>query len=127
MSEKKLPGPLTDEQIRFFREQGYVVVPGLFTKAEMGPITGWVEEVEAWPETPGKWMMYFENTDDDQRLPVFRLTRFGREVFSLCQADADTAYLLAVASELKKRGFTIRLGDWMGDGVQGLFAERMAV
>lgn len=65
--------------------------------------------------------------DDDQRLPVFRLTRFGREVFSLCQVDADTAYLLAVAGELKKRGFSIRLGDWMGEGVQGLFAERMAV
>ena len=67
------------------------------------------------------------SAEDDHRIPVFRLTRFGREVFSLCQVDADTAYLLAVASELKKRGFQIRLGDWNASGGQGLFSERMAV
>ena len=67
------------------------------------------------------------SAEDDHRIPVFRLTRFGREVFSLCQVDADTAYLLAVASELKKRGFEIRLGDWNESGGQGLFSERMAV
>lgn len=64
---------------------------------------------------------------DDFRLPVYRLTRFGREVFSLSAADADMAYLMAVANELKKRGFEVHLGDWVSDGGQGLFAERMLV
>lgn len=68
MSDQQVSGPLTDEQIEFFREQGYVVVPGLFSKSEIGPVTQWVEEVEAWPETAGKWMMYFEQTEDKQRL-----------------------------------------------------------
>ena len=68
MSKQHVVGPLTDEQIVFFREQGYVVVPGLFTHEEMGPITEWVTEVEAWPETADKWMMYFEQSDDNQRL-----------------------------------------------------------
>jgi hypothetical protein len=39
MSEQPVSGPLTADQIQLFREQGYVVVPGLFTKTEMGPIT----------------------------------------------------------------------------------------
>jgi hypothetical protein len=68
MSDQQVSGPLTDEQIKFFREQGYVVVPELFSKSEIGPVTQWVEEVEAWPETAGKWMMYFEQTEDKQRL-----------------------------------------------------------
>ena len=67
------------------------------------------------------------SASDDFRLPVYRLTRFGREVFSLCPADADMAYLMAVANELKKRGFEVRLGDWVSDSGQGLFAERMHV
>lgn len=67
------------------------------------------------------------SAEDDHRIPVFRLTRFGREVISLCESDADTAYLLAVAAELKKRGFEIRLGDWNSSSGQGLFSERMAV
>jgi hypothetical protein len=67
------------------------------------------------------------SAEDDFRLPVYRLTRFGREVFSLCQVDADFAYMMAVANELKKKGFSVRLGDWVGEAGQGLFAERMAV
>jgi hypothetical protein len=67
-----------------------------------------------------------DDADDDIRLPVFRLSRFGREVFSLCQVEADVAYLGAVAGELKKKGYRVQLGDWSGDGVQGLFTERMA-
>jgi hypothetical protein len=67
------------------------------------------------------------SAEDDFRVPVYRLTRFGREVLSLCRVDADMAYMLAVAGELKKKGFSVRLGDWVGDAGQGLFAERMAV
>lgn len=67
------------------------------------------------------------DASDDFRLPVFRLTRFGREVFSLCPVDADMAYMLAVAGELKKQGFEVRLGDWMEESGQGLFAERMQI
>jgi hypothetical protein len=77
----------------------------------------------------GRKAIFVEGGDasDDFRLPVYRLTRFGREVFSLSPADADMAYLMAVANELKKHGFQVRLGDWVSDSGQGLFAERMQV
>jgi hypothetical protein len=68
MSEQAVKGPLSEQQVQEFREQGYVVVPGLYSREEMGPITEWVDDVENWLETAGKWMMYFENTDDGQRL-----------------------------------------------------------
>jgi 2-aminoethylphosphonate dioxygenase len=66
---KQVPaGSLTAEQIRFFRDQGYVVVPKLFNADELSLITDWVEDVEGWPETAGKWMMYFEHAAGSKRL-----------------------------------------------------------
>lgn len=67
------------------------------------------------------------HADDDVRLPVYRLTRFGRELLSLFFAEADTAYLAAVAGDLKKKGFSVRLGDWIAGGGQGLFSEKVAI
>jgi hypothetical protein len=61
-------GPLTPAQLAAFRADGYVVVPRLFSSREMQPIRGWVDEVQAWPETAGKWMMYFEQAADGRRL-----------------------------------------------------------
>lgn len=65
--------------------------------------------------------------DDAVQVPAFRMTRFGREVFSLCRVEADTAYLGAVARSLKAVGFDVQLGDWTGEGEQSLFTERMAL
>lgn len=61
-------------------------------------------------------------------LPVHQFSRLGREVIGLIPAMADTAYLFAVATALKKRGFQIEIGDWFGqDGGGGLFSEQMTV
>lgn len=53
-------GPLDDTQIEAFRRDGYVVVPGLMDTGAMASIRQWTDEVQAWPETAGKWMKYFE-------------------------------------------------------------------
>jgi 2-aminoethylphosphonate dioxygenase len=45
-----------------------VVVPGLFPARDMERIAGYVDEVQAWPETAGKWMMYFEVDAAGRRL-----------------------------------------------------------
>jgi ectoine hydroxylase-related dioxygenase (phytanoyl-CoA dioxygenase family) len=59
---------LLDSDVAAFRRNGYVVVPGLFSAAEMVRIRSWVDEVQSWPETPGRHMMYFEQTADGRRL-----------------------------------------------------------
>src|SRR5712692_2299357 len=43
-----------------FRRDGFVVVPGLFGEDEMRRISGWTDELQGLPETPGRCMMYFE-------------------------------------------------------------------
>jgi hypothetical protein len=58
-------GLLSRAQVEAFGRQRYVVVPGLFDPAEMAQVRAWADEVAAWPETAGKWMMYFEQSVAD--------------------------------------------------------------
>ena len=46
------------------------MVPGLFGPEEMQAIAAWTDEVQRWPETPGRHMMYFEEslTDAGERI-----------------------------------------------------------
>lgn len=53
---------LTERQIEEFRRNGYVVIRGLFNTGEMGDLTRWTDEVMNYPERPGKYMMYFEES-----------------------------------------------------------------
>ena len=50
-----------DEPIveRFTRD-GFVVMRDLFSWEERRNISAWVSEIQEWPETPYKWMQYFE-------------------------------------------------------------------
>ena len=64
------PAVLNAEQIAAFRRDGFVEVKGLFGAAEMSAITAWTDEAQNWPETPGRHMMYFEDslTDEGKRI-----------------------------------------------------------
>jgi len=53
---------LRDEQIAAFRRDGFVVVPALFGASTMVDIAAWANEVQGWPEMPGRHMMYFEES-----------------------------------------------------------------
>jgi hypothetical protein len=53
---------LSDRQLDDFRRDGYLLVRGLYDRGEMRDITAWTDEVTAWPEVPGKYMMYFEQS-----------------------------------------------------------------
>jgi len=56
---------LTRQQMDDFNREGYVIVRGLYNGAELKDIVWWTEEVTAWPEVPGKYMMYFEQSQID--------------------------------------------------------------
>lgn len=53
---------LTTEQIEAFHRDGYVLVRGLYTPAEVELLSAWSDEVSRYPEVPGKYMMYFEDS-----------------------------------------------------------------
>jgi hypothetical protein len=55
-------GTFTREQIERFRNDGFVVVRGLFGAARMAEITRWTDELEAYPEEPGGVWFYTEDS-----------------------------------------------------------------
>ena len=62
-----LDGSLSADQIEKFRNDGYLVIPGLFSSDEMVRICAWVDETQTWPEESGGAWMYFEQTEDGRR------------------------------------------------------------
>lgn len=61
-------GPLDPDQVRHFRQHGFVIVPGLLGADEMSDVRAWTAELQSWPETAGKWMKYFESDAAGRRL-----------------------------------------------------------
>ncbi len=53
---------LTQAHIDAFKRDGYVLVRGLYTADEIRDIARWTDEVAAYPEIPGRYMMYFEQS-----------------------------------------------------------------
>ena len=61
----KTDRPLTADQIGVFRETGFVFVPGLIGPAKIAELQSWATEIQTWPEIPGKYMMYFEDSSNE--------------------------------------------------------------
>ena len=69
---------ITAREIGSFRQNGYVRVDGGFGAAEIARVTGWVDDLQSWPETPGRHMMYFEQSlDDPPRRILNRMENFA--------------------------------------------------
>lgn len=69
---------LTDRQVADFDRQGFLVVRGMFDGDEMRELTAWTDEVQSWPEMPGRHMMYFEESMTEQgRRVLNRLENFA--------------------------------------------------
>ncbi len=63
---------LTPEQIDLFHRDGFVFVPGFYDAQDMARIAAWSDEVAAWPEQPGRHMVYHE---DSLRAPDTRVVQ----------------------------------------------------
>jgi len=69
---------LSAEQVADFQRDGFLVLPSaaLFTPDEVQQLIDLTTEVQGWPETPGKWMMYFENSKKDGARILQRIENF---------------------------------------------------
>jgi hypothetical protein len=56
------------EHCKQWNRDGYVLLRDHLPKAELSELVGWVDELARWPETPGKWMKWFEKTDRGRQL-----------------------------------------------------------
>jgi hypothetical protein len=83
-----------------FEGKGYAVWPSLFDADEMRRITAWVDEIQSWPEMPGRHWMYFEKSRDEppQRLlnRIENFVPFHGDLYDLVQSDR----LLGLSSRL---------------------------
>jgi len=67
---------LTEQQIEHFQRDGFLVVRAMYKSAEMETISQWTDEVAGSPETPGKYMMYFEASQQDDARIISRIENF---------------------------------------------------
>lgn len=67
---------LSEEQLVQFERDGYLLVKGLYNEAETRNVIRWTEEVAAYPEIPGKYMMYFEQSHIDGSRILSRVEDF---------------------------------------------------
>ena len=69
---------ISEHEIDSFRHSGYARADRMFNAKELADITGWVDELHNWPETPGRHMMYFEQSlDDPPRRILNRMENFS--------------------------------------------------
>lgn len=67
---------LTEEQVKSFHDEGFLVVKGMYSAEETEQISQWTDDVAAYPEVPGKYMMYFEEGAQGQGRILSRIENF---------------------------------------------------
>ena len=50
---------------QFWERNGYLWLEGFIPAGEVAAIRSWTEEIAAWPDTPGRWMRYYERAPGD--------------------------------------------------------------
>lgn len=86
----------------------WVVLRAALSPAERADLARWTEELERWPETPGRWMKYFE--PGDARL--------------LCRVENFLPYHDALRALLARRDLLAILAELLGEPPV-LFKEKL--
>jgi ectoine hydroxylase-related dioxygenase (phytanoyl-CoA dioxygenase family) len=60
----------------FYNNNGYIVLPTLFSEEEKKKLVEYVTEIESWEETKGKWMKYYELNKDTNEKQLCRTEHF---------------------------------------------------
>ena len=66
---------LTPEQRQCWSDNGFVTISGALSDAQTRRIQKWTAEISAWPESPGRWMKWYESTAAEPRM-LCRLENF---------------------------------------------------
>lgn len=74
-SEGMMLYQLNNNQRRFWQKQGFISLSDFFPLALKKQLKSWCDELTALPETPGKWMKYFEKNSHGNR-QLCRLENF---------------------------------------------------
>jgi 2-aminoethylphosphonate dioxygenase len=94
-----------------FRRHGYVWLRRFFDDAETRDLRRWTDEVASWPETPGRWMRYYERGVEAGTKQLARIENF-------------VPYHAPLAALLTGPKVTGALGDFCGEPVV-LFKDKI--
>lgn len=53
---------LTQAEVDSFKQDGYLVVRGMYDEGAVGAISQWSDDILGWPEEPGRHMVYHEDS-----------------------------------------------------------------
>ncbi len=56
------PKIFSEEQVQDFEQDGFLIVRGMYGPEEMATLSTWTDEIASYPEVPGTYMMYFEES-----------------------------------------------------------------
>ena len=87
--------PLTRDEISEFKRQSYLHLPGYLNAEQTHCLKEWVSDVYEWPETPLKWMKYFEKGPRSDR-QLCRIEHFIEYHEGLCELVAGKSTLSAL-------------------------------
>lgn len=68
--------PITDYMLDQWKRSGFLVVRGVYDSGQMADITQWVKDIQNWPETAGRHMMYFEESKSSGERLLNRVENF---------------------------------------------------
>lgn len=72
------PKYLTNQQIQNYKNDGFLLLKAedFFSNQEVENLINYSNELDNWPETPGKWMKYFEKSLIDESRILQRIENF---------------------------------------------------
>ncbi|MFC0272851.1 hypothetical protein ACFFIX_15575 [Metabacillus herbersteinensis] len=70
---------LTEDQLNKWEQDGCLYIPyeEIYSSEVKGNLIKWVDEVQNFPETKGKWMKYYENSLKDGTKILNRIEKFS--------------------------------------------------
>jgi ectoine hydroxylase-related dioxygenase (phytanoyl-CoA dioxygenase family) len=71
-----LPNILSPVQLQFWDKHHYLVLRQPLASSNITAIGEWTDQLAEWPETPGKWMKYFETGETGDQRMLCRVENF---------------------------------------------------
>lgn len=110
---------LTEDQVKEFQNQGFLVVRGAFSPEEISQVERWTTEVSAWPEVSGMHWVFHEkslkNPNQDLICRIERTSQFHPGFRMLAEAlRVPTGQLLGEEAALFKEKINFKMPG--GDG-----------
>ena len=68
---------LSEVELADWKREHRLRLPCPFASTELEELASWTAELQSWPETPGRWMKYFEAGSSSEGRQLCRVENFA--------------------------------------------------